>query len=49
MCHRKNMWGFGVFTLGLGFVLSCLIGSWFLRLIIGIVLIIVGATLQNKR
>lgn len=39
MCHRSRIWGIILLAVGAGFIISCLFGSWFIRLLIGAVLV----------
>lgn len=48
MCRRYTSLGVFFFTCGIGFVASALIGGWFLRLLIGIVLIVIGILMIKR-
>ena len=48
MCHRTEICSIGLVSLGAGLILSCLFGSWLLRLVIGIVVIVIGLLLTRR-
>jgi len=42
MCRRTKLWGMLLCAVALGLILSCFFGSWFVRFLIGIVLLAFG-------
>lgn len=46
MCRRTKLYGALFVVLGIGFLLSCLVGSWFIRLLIGIAFLAIGMILN---
>lgn len=42
MCRRSQIWGTILFSVGAGFVLSCLLEGAVIRIVIGVVLLLVG-------
>lgn len=47
MCRKENLLGFVLLALGVGFLLSCIIGSLFWRLVIGCILMVIGLLLKK--
>lgn len=48
MCHRNRIWTVALLAAGIGLILSCLFGSCFLRILVGVVLAIVGIFLSQS-
>lgn len=48
MCHRTEALGFVCFALGAGFILSCFIVSFFWRILIGVILLVIGFLLTKR-
>lgn len=47
MCRRSDLLGFIFLAFGAGLILSCIIGSLFWRLLIGIILVVIGLLLKK--
>ena len=42
MCYRKQLWGAVLIALGAGFILSSFFAAVFVRMIVGIILLLIG-------